>query len=267
MSLVQRVNRDRGRFDDEQPLISTLGMLGHVVLHGHQLAVGNSQLCPPRGTEEDAGFDGPPGPGFAGGCDPDVLRTDERPVLPVRRGTDHRDGPSPDPRHAVPYGCRQQVGRPDEGGHFRCGRGQIELVDTWFGDFVESRARLAAVRERLWHASLDNVAGISHSLTGDGGDAGDFLPATPFERELAMNTYDSSALHDAEAERSATLRSELKVTRTRLARTERALKGGNRPAPAAGSTSLTATFVSGQDDSCGDHQAELDDLRVGILKE
>jgi len=39
-----------------------------------------------------------------------------------------------------------------------------------------------------------------------------------------MNTYTSSALHDAEAERSAALRSELKATRSQLARTEKDLE-------------------------------------------
>jgi len=100
----------------------------------------------------------------------------------------------------------------------------LDLVEAWFGDFAASRARFAAVRERLWHTTIDNLGGISRTLTGDAGDPGPFVPLSPFERELAMNTYTSSALYDAEAERSATLRSELKATRTQLARTELALK-------------------------------------------
>lgn len=100
----------------------------------------------------------------------------------------------------------------------------LHLVDSWFGDFAASRAGFATVRERLWRTTLDNLAGISRTLTGDIGDPGTFLPLSPFERELAMNTYTSSALYDAEAERSATLRSELKATRSQLARAETALK-------------------------------------------
>ncbi|HEY3409964.1 MAG TPA: polysaccharide pyruvyl transferase family protein [Propionicimonas sp.] len=100
----------------------------------------------------------------------------------------------------------------------------LDLVDDWFGDFAASRAGFATIREQLWHTSLDNLGIISRALTGDAGDPNSFVPSTPFERELAMNTYTSSALFDAEAERSATLRSELKATRSRLARTERALE-------------------------------------------
>jgi hypothetical protein len=100
----------------------------------------------------------------------------------------------------------------------------LDLVDAWFGDFAAARARFATVRERLWRTTLDNLAGISGSLTGGAGDPGAFVPLSPFERELAMNTYTSSALHDAEAERSAALRSELKATRSQLARTEKDLE-------------------------------------------
>jgi hypothetical protein len=100
----------------------------------------------------------------------------------------------------------------------------LDLVDAWFGDFVAARAGFEAVRAQLWHTTLANLAGISRTLTGDVGGQGGFVPLSPFERELAMNTYTSSALFDAEAERSATLRSELKATRKQLARTEVALK-------------------------------------------
>jgi hypothetical protein len=100
----------------------------------------------------------------------------------------------------------------------------LDLVDAWFGDFASSRAGFAATRERLWRTTLDNMAGISRTLTGDAGDQTAFVPLNLFERELAMNTYTSSALYDAEADRSANLRSELKASRSQLARTERALK-------------------------------------------
>jgi hypothetical protein len=99
----------------------------------------------------------------------------------------------------------------------------LDRVDAWFGDFAASRAEFATVRARLWDTTLGNLAGISRTLSGVTGDPGAFVPLSPFERELAMNTYTSSALYDAEAERSAKLRDELKATRVQLARTERAL--------------------------------------------
>lgn len=99
----------------------------------------------------------------------------------------------------------------------------LDRVDAWFGDFAASRAEFATVRERLWDTTLGNLARISQTLTGDTGDAGAFVPQSPFERELAMNAYYASALYDTETERSAKLRSELKATRTQLAHTERAL--------------------------------------------
>jgi hypothetical protein len=100
----------------------------------------------------------------------------------------------------------------------------LDLVDAWFGDFAASRAEFATIREQLWNTTLDNLAAISTSITGDTGDPARFVPLSPFERELSMNTYTSSALYDAEAEHSANLRSELKVARSQLARTERTLK-------------------------------------------
>jgi len=100
----------------------------------------------------------------------------------------------------------------------------LDLVDAWFGDFAASRAELASVRDRLWNTTLENLASISRTLTGDPGDIGDCVPLSPYERELAMNTYTSSALYDAEAEHSANLRSELKEARSQLARTERTLQ-------------------------------------------
>lgn len=100
----------------------------------------------------------------------------------------------------------------------------LDLVDAWFGDFAAARARFATVREQLWRTTLDNLAGISGTLTGDTGDSGAFVPLSAFERELAMNTYTSSALYDAEAERSAALRSELKAARAQLARAEKDLE-------------------------------------------
>jgi uncharacterized caspase-like protein len=100
----------------------------------------------------------------------------------------------------------------------------LDRVDAWFGDFAASRAELASVRERLWSTTLENLTSISRAVTGDAGDPGTFVPLSPYERELAMNTYTSSALYDAEAEHSANLRSELKAARSQLARTERTLE-------------------------------------------
>jgi hypothetical protein len=100
----------------------------------------------------------------------------------------------------------------------------LDGVDAWFGNFTASRAEFATVRERLWRTSLDNLASISRTLTGDAGDPDAFVAPSPYERELAMNTYTSSALYDEEAERSANLRAELKETRSQLGRTERALQ-------------------------------------------
>jgi hypothetical protein len=100
----------------------------------------------------------------------------------------------------------------------------LDLVDAWFGDFSASRAELASVREGLWNTTMRNLTSISRTLTGDPGDPGTFVPLSPYERELAMNTYTSSALYDAEVEHSANLRSELKAARSQLARTETALK-------------------------------------------
>ena len=100
----------------------------------------------------------------------------------------------------------------------------LDLVDAWFGDFAASRAEFATIREQLWDTTLDNLGRISTSITGDAGDRSAFVPLSPFERELSVNTYTSSALFDAEAERSANLRSELKAARSALARTEATLK-------------------------------------------
>jgi hypothetical protein len=100
----------------------------------------------------------------------------------------------------------------------------LDRVDAWFGDFASSRADLARIREQLWNTTIDNLAGISTSLTGDAGERSSFVPLSPFERELSVNTYTSSALFDAEAESSAILRSELKAARSQLARAERVLK-------------------------------------------
>jgi polysaccharide pyruvyl transferase len=99
----------------------------------------------------------------------------------------------------------------------------LDLVDAWFGDFTSSRAGYALIREGLWRTTLDNLAVISQRLTGDPGNPSDFVPLSPFERELAMNTYTSAALHDTEAERTAALRTELKAARRQLERTEQAL--------------------------------------------
>ncbi len=128
----------------------------------------------------------------------------------------------------------------------------LDLVDAWFGDFAAARARFATVRERLWRTTLDNLAGISRVPHRRRRRPGAFVPLSPFERELSMNTYTSSALHDAEAERSANLRSELKATRQQLARAEKDARGtGGDHRPGRRSTSPTATSASGWPGSGG----------------
>ena len=46
----------------------------------------------------------------------------------------------------------------------------LDRVDAWFGNLTTLRAEFATVRERLWRTSLDNLASISRTLTGDVGD-------------------------------------------------------------------------------------------------
>lgn len=100
----------------------------------------------------------------------------------------------------------------------------LDLVERWFGDPDGERAAFAVARERLWRTTLDNLGLISSTLTGDAGDPDAFVPMTPFERELALNTYTSARTADVEAERAQRLRDELIQTRSALARAERDLR-------------------------------------------
>ncbi|WP_428535650.1 polysaccharide pyruvyl transferase family protein [Propionicimonas sp.] len=90
----------------------------------------------------------------------------------------------------------------------------LDLVDDWFGDFAARRDEFAHVRERLWQTCLDNLALISATIDSRPGERG-YVPFTPYERELALNTFAASRQCDREAERMVRLRDELRATRAR----------------------------------------------------
>lgn len=98
----------------------------------------------------------------------------------------------------------------------------LELVEDWFGDVEARRAEFASVRAGLWEHTLDNLARISVDLTGEPGERA-YTPFSPYERELALNTFTAARLRDREAETSAALREELRVERARARAAEAAL--------------------------------------------
>ena len=116
----------------------------------------------------------------------------------------------------------RDIGRPELAVDPREGlwSGQVlDQVDAWFGDFAQSRAEFAVIRERLWQTTLGNMDRITKALGAEARAPRPFVPLSPFERELALNTYTASMRYDTEEERSDRLRAELKETRRELART------------------------------------------------
>ena len=120
----------------------------------------------------------------------------------------------------------RDIGRPElavdpRDGHWS---GQVlDQVDACFGDFTRSRAEFAVIRAQLWQTTLDNLGRIGQTLTGAAITPEPFVPLSPFERELALNTFTASMRYDAEAERAARLRTELRDARRELERTTASL--------------------------------------------
>ncbi len=98
----------------------------------------------------------------------------------------------------------------------------LDLVGDWFADFPARRTGFAAIRERFWQVTLDNLGQIDAALGGGTAERA-YTPFTRYERELALNTFVASRWYDREVETATRLRHELAGERTRAEAAEHEL--------------------------------------------